>query len=305
MVKVGILNAESPLAGEIVRILINHPEVEITALHSPANLGRNLTSIHHGLIGESPLFFTDKLNLEDLDFIILPEKSDIGNAVVSKAPENDQLRIVALYHQKEDLPDNFELGLSEINRKALVRGAKYSYALSPIAAPILIALVPLAQFLLLNSDIDIVISLPTDLYKNLDLTEEAKILREQIQKYQNSFNGKIELHAVENPHSHREASTRITFKNSLPLEEIDNIYDQIYDDHNFTFCSHSEVLPNEVVGSQKTIIRSGKPDSETLILETVSDARMRGGAGDAVHIMNLLFGLHEKTGLNLKVARFL
>ncbi|MCH5241636.1 MAG: hypothetical protein J1F67_04325 [Muribaculaceae bacterium] len=306
MVNVGIIGADSPMAGEIIRILINHPEVDIVSLFAPNLLGRNISSVHHGLIGENPLYFSDKINLEEVDFLAITQPNEIAQNIIDKVLEKENLKLTFF---EDDFPqqtinENSEIGLSEINRKALVRGAKMAFIPSPVAVPPLISLVPLANFLLLNSDINIQVSLPADMSDKFNEDKEAKLIENQLKEKQNSFNGKVKLKISSDHLSDRAQKTLISLACSLPLDEIEKIYEQIYDDHNFTFLTRNAVNTAEVEGTQKTVINLNKPDSDTLIIETVSDARLRGGAGDVVHVMNLFFGLHEKTGLHLKPSRF-
>lgn len=302
MVKVALLNAESPQAGEIIRILVNHPETLFSSLHAPLLAGRNLSSLHHGLIGESQYNFTDKFNPEEADVVIAVEKSDLSDNLLSKIDNFEDLKFIGL--DKEIFGNiESEAGLSEINRKALVRGARLAYVPSPSIVPALIALNPLANFLLLNSDIDISVTMPEDIVKATDVKQAALDLQRLLAKSQSSFNGDINL--IINPAKEERGSvTEISFNNSLSLDEIEKIYEGIYDDHNFTFLTRNDVGPEEVVGTQKTVIYLKKPESDTLYIKIVADARLRGGAGDVVHVLNLFFGLHEKTGLTFKPSRF-
>ena len=97
----------------------------------------------------------------------------------------------------------------------------------------------------------------------------------------------------------------MTFDCSLSLEEIEKIYEGIYDDHNFTFITHSSTISiKEVEGNQKCIITLSKPTADKILISAIWDGRMRGGAGDGVHIMNLMKGLYEKTGLSLKTSSY-
>lgn len=306
MVKVGILDADVPMAGEIIRILINHPETELVSLIAPGLMGRNISSVHHGVIGEDNLNFTDKVNLDDIDLLIMMQANELAHNIINQFKGLDDLHLIVFgkEFQGQNIIDEFEIGLSEINRKALVRGAKSAYIPSPVIVPSLISLIPLAHFLLLNSDIDIEISLPEDLALLYNESLEAAGIEKILKKYQTSFNGKVNLKINSDHQTERGIRTHISFQNSLPVDEIEKIYDQIYDDHNFTFISRNEVNSKEVEGTQKTIINIDKPEADMLVIESVADARLRGGAGDAVHVLNLFFGLHEKTGLNLKPSRF-
>lgn len=305
MVKVAILGAHNPIAGELIRILINHPEIELAALYSQDNPGRNVASIHHGLIGEPRFNFIDKLNIEEYDVVIVAENSEIAEKIVSQSHSNENLKSIVLndFKHNENERDLFDIGLSEINRKKLVRTAHAASLLSTAIVPALITLVPLAQFMLLNSTISINVNLPKDIAEKLSIERERENINLILQKCQPSFRGDIILNIIPEERD-RSQVTSISFHSNMPLEEIEKIYDQTYDDHNFTFISKTPVSRSEVKGTQRVVIYPHKTNNETLNIEVVSDARMRGGAGDAVHVLNLFFGLHEKTGLNLKPSAF-
>lgn len=306
MIKVGIIGADLPIVGEIIRILVNHPETEIVSLISPSHTGRAVSALHHGLIGETQLFFSDKIDTENIDFLIIANSDLLGKDYIDKVLQNENLKVVFSNSGKSDIDyiDNFEIGLSEINRKALVRGARAAYIPSTAIIPSFIALSPLAQFLLLNSDINIAVNMPHDIAILIDEVKESEKIKKYLQTNQTSFNGNINLKVSGDHFTERGSTTTITLVSNLALSEIEKIYQDIYDDHNFTFLINGEVKSKEVEGTQKVIMSLKKPDPETLIIEVVEDARLRGGAGDIVHVMNLFFGLHEKTGLHLKASSF-
>lgn len=299
MVKVGIINAANRIAGEIIRILINHPETELVSIYEPSLTGRAVNSIHHGLIGSLQLNFTDKLNYEDLDLIIITGTShQIKNF---KLPVADNLKIITLSEDYNDkIDENSIAALSEIHRKPLVREGKIAHVISPLAVPVLVALAPLASFLLLNSDIEVEISLPEDIAERIDTKKEISVISDLLKEKQVSFNRPIGLKIKPTSPLSRSAQLSISLSSSLPLEEIEKIYEQTYDDHNFSFLTSQDIEPKEVEGTQNVVFNIRKPDAETLNINVVTDSRMRGGAGDVVHTLNLLFGLHEKTGLHLK-----
>lgn len=306
MVKIGILGADSLMAGEIIRILLNHPEIELISLYAPALFGRNISSAHHGLIGETSLIFTDKINPSELDLLILDRPTDIGANIINQLPQLENLKIIPLSKDiiPADSPIEAEPGLSEVNRKALVRGARIGYVLSPLIAPALIALTPLADYLLLNSQIEIDVNAPKDLIEHINVDELKNEISSILLKHQASFSNNMNLNIHSDNIHKRGEITKIRIKNSLPLDEIEKIYSETYSDHNFTYITLSPVGTEEVVGTQKVVLTLSKPDPEILEINAVSDARMRGGAGDAIHVLNLFFGLHEKTGLHFKASTF-
>lgn len=297
MVKVAIIGAQHPMAGEIIRILINHPETELVTLFSSELPGRSVSAIHHGLIGEPTLYFSDKLKLSEIDLAISLDTSSIAKNIIKEAESFEDLKVISLFPNKID---NAELGIPEINRKALVRGAKKAFIPHPLIVTSLIPLVPLARFMLLNSDIDIHASLPQDLIDTLNPNDAEETIAQYLSLYQPSFQGKVRINFSPVEKNNRGITTKIQIKTLLPVEEVENIYEQTYDDHNFTFMTGKNIETNEVIGTQKNIIQVSKSSPDSLEITNVADARLRGGAGDAVHILNLFFGLHEKTGLALK-----
>lgn len=304
MIKVAITGADSPQAGELLRILVNHPEVIITTLSAPGKEGLTVTSVHHGLIGEEKMNFSGPLPMTpDCDVVFICGNSmtaaefsalqlarpDLRTILIDSIPNLDYERMGVVY------------GLPEINRKMLVRGAVSARVPSPIASPILAALYPIAMNMLLNNSLVIEVNAPSDVISKEKASAEKEI-EGVLNNNQPSFTKHIELKAVESDNE-RAMRSVITLSCPIALEQIQDIY-EIYDDHNFAFPIISSSAENEVMGTNKCVITYSKPDDSTLKIEAVADPRLRGGAGEAVHIMNLLFGLHEKTGLALKASSY-
>ena len=302
MIKIGIIGADSPQAGELLRILVNHPEVDIVSLYAPGMSGREISSCHHGFIGERVLTFTDTINPSKLDAVFIADDSDMGRRIVDRIEEWPELRIINLSPSRFDNWENsdMEYGLSEINRKPLVRGAKTAIIPSAAAGVSLIALYPLASNLLLDSDIDIEVSAPSALLSPDPKQIAAEILR-QLKKYQTGFNGNVYVRFSKGS-SERGIRAKVSMKCPLSAMEVDRFFEAIYDDHNFTYMTMEEVSSKEVEGTQKCVVSFCKPGAGLIEINAVADAFMRGGAGDAVHMLNLLFALHEKVGLHLKAS---
>ena len=304
MIKVAITGADSPDAGELLRILVNHPEVIVTTVSAPGREGLSVTSVHHGLIGELKMNFSGPLPMTpDCSIVFVCGNSmtaaefsalqlarpDIRSVIVDAIPNLDTERLGVVY------------GLPEINRKPLVRGAVSAMVPSPAASVVLTALYPLATHMLLNDSVKVSVSLPPDILqkdKGHAQKEIARILSQTQLSFSDNFN--LELKAID---GERCMKADISLSCPVSIEQIHEMY-EIYDDHNFAFPVSSVVNVKEVSGTDKCVISLNKPDDSTLRIEAVADPRMRGGAGEAVHIMNLLFGLHEKTGLALKASDF-
>lgn len=301
MIKVGIIGADSPDAGELLRILIHHPEVVIKCLYAPKLSGRLLSSCHHGFIGEESLNFSDKLNPSEYDIVFIADDSDTGRSLMRRSDEWPNLRIVDMSPHRFDFweSNGMEYGLSEMNRKCLVRGARLAMVPSSVAALALNALYPLASNLLISSDIKIRVEASKAISRKIDKENVAKEISAMLAKTQTSFNSKIEIDVIPDDLV-RSMRVRISLKCPLDITEIDRVYNSIYDDHSFTFAGISEVGFREVEGTQKCVVTFCKASQSQLELASIGDSHMRGGAGDAVHIMNLFFSLDEKIGLNMK-----
>ena len=116
MIKVGIIGAQTPDAGELLRILINHPEVDILSLYAPSLTGHRISSVHHGFIGETDFFFVDKIDPSKLDAIFIAENSPIVNSLIEHIGEWEDLKLIDLSPERHDdwKPSEFVYGHSEI-----------------------------------------------------------------------------------------------------------------------------------------------------------------------------------------------
>ncbi len=306
MIKVGIAGADTAMAGELIRILINHPDVLLESAFAPGKVGRKVASVHHGLAGECDLVFSPDINPNALDVIFIDAHSDVADRFRMNTDRWPDLRIIDMSHCPSLDFEALDMayGLPEINRKQLVRGCKRAVVPRSIAAAAIIGLYPLARHLLLKGDIEVGYACPSD----IDTDEKISMARQEIihvlRKTQNSFNGDILLHRIDEEVSDRGLKVVVDIPCSLDINEVFRIFNDSYDAHNFTFMVSNSMPGYEVEGTQKTLVTLQKISSDRLTVTVVADCRMRGGAGDAVHIMNLLFGLHERTGLYLKAHKF-
>lgn len=306
MIKVGIAGADTPMSGELIRILLNHPDVELMSAFAPGKVGRKVASMHHGLEGECNLDFSQDINPSQLDVIFIDAHSDVADRFRLNTDRWPGLRIIDMSHCPSlDLEAlDMTYGLPEINRKQLVRGCKRAVVPRSLAAASIIGLYPLAKHLLLKGNIEIGYACPPD----IDTDEKIEMARQEISqvlsKTQNSFSGKVTMNRLEESESDRGLKVVVNLPCTLEMDELFKIYSELYDDHNFTFTVSRPMPGYEVEGTQKTLVTLQKTSPDTLTVTVVADCRMRGGAGDAVHIMNLLFGLQEQTGLRLKAHKF-
>ncbi|MDE6416875.1 MAG: N-acetyl-gamma-glutamyl-phosphate reductase [Duncaniella sp.] len=323
MLKAGIIGGSGYAAGELLRILINHPDVIISWVNSRTVAGMRVADVHPGLIGETDLVFTSDIDLEDIDvlFCCRPAGKTREFLETHDIPEHLKIIDLARDYRIESPEHDFVYGLPELNRKPMVRGAKHVANPGCIAMAIELSLAPLAKNMLLNSEIHSTVITgstsagaehrPSSHYswRNDNMVvyrpfshQQLPEIRQALLAMQPSFNARLNLIPMRGPFSR--GIIAVTYLDCpISLEEVIKLYDEYYDDHNFTFISSKIPDLKDVVNTNKCIIHLDRIDGK-LIITTVIDNLLKGGAGTAVHNMNLLFGLQETTGLTMKASAY-
>ena len=158
MIKAGIIGGAGYTAGELIRLLLNHPDVDLKWVHSTSNAGNPVAAVHQGLVGDTNLVFTSTTAFADVDVIFFctphGESRKFMEAHAAEIPE--EMRIVDLSQdfRINDGSHDFIYGLPELNRKYIIRG-KHVANPGCFATAIQLALLPLARNLLLNSDVHV------------------------------------------------------------------------------------------------------------------------------------------------------
>lgn len=307
MIKIGIAGADTPVAGELLRLCMHHPDVDVVTVHAPGKAGLPVSSHHHGFIGEERILFTSNFDATGLDiaFLLRPIYSDTD--WVKLMADRPQLRLVLFDEAMTEAMKSAltpVYGLSEINRKQLVRGARVASVPAVIASPLLVGLYPLARHLMLSGQLQVEITAPADVISPEKVKKAEQEIGFILPQIQTSFTQGVTF-SCHPGDSERGMRLKLAIPTTVSLDEIFRIYESVYDDHNFTFTVSHPVSTAEVEGTEKVLIYLAKPDSSTLDIEIVADPRMRGGAGEALHLLNLLSNLHERTGLDLKTSAWL
>ncbi|MCM1005074.1 MAG: hypothetical protein NC402_02125 [Prevotella sp.] len=303
MIKVGIIGGATPQAGELIRLLVNHPDVQLSQIYEPGLAGRDIKSVHHGLIGECALKFSEGINFNKLNVVFITEPQEVSGIKVPELTEVPELAVINMTADFNNTRREDSLvvyGVPEVNRKALVRGARR--AVIPPAEEIIanIALLPLGLKSMLPA------KLPIEIEVNDVLKSERTSFKNVSEAMHLIGNDPApEIKVSYKPYdSQRVMRMRVEIDLPLPIDNITDMYEEIYDDHNLTYVVGESMPDKEVEGTDKCIITLDKTPDGRLSIEAVADARLRGGAGDAVHVMNLLMGLYEKTGLALRASTF-
>lgn len=356
MINVGITGGETLAAGELIRILINHPDVNLASVISDVYPGRPLTEIHRGLEGDTTLSFSPRFTpetLSKLNVIFLCGEPWQAEKLMAEIPtdtsEGDDapLRIIDLTGRYRSMDGAMVYGLPENNRKALVRGATRAAIPSPGAMAIELALFPFLKGALLSGNIEATLemastenfvrhsmsqSISPEISTRFDpvapaqYRSDAETIAAEIEAWakslQPTFSGNIRIR-LKRSDEPRGIAASVEVPVSMPVADIRRIFDEAYEDHSFTYpISHrpetSEVantnkclieisdstLPDDIGGirNSNTLLQPGTQSAVTI--HSVIDNLLKGGAGNAVHCMNLLFGLSERTGLALKASAF-
>lgn len=306
----------------MIRLLLNHPDAEITFINSSSNAGNKITDVHGGLYGETDLVFTSELPLESIDLLFFcTAHGDTKKFLESHTvPENLKIIDLSMDYRIEGPEHDFVYGLPELNRRRICN-ARHIANPGCFATCIQLGVLPLAKHLMLNADLHVnAITGSTgagvkpsatshfswrndniSIYKPFTHQHLAEI-NQSLRQLQNSFSSSINFIPVRGNFSRGIfATTYVDCK--IELSEIKRIYEEYYDDHNFTFITDKNPDLKQVVNTNKCLINLQKIDDKLLIISMI-DNLLKGASGQAVHNMNLLFGLEETVGLHLKPSAF-
>ena len=322
MIKVGIIGGAGYTAGELLRILLNHQESEICFVQSSSNAGNPVSDVHDDLLGESDLKFTAEMPLKTVDvvFLCMGHGKSVDFMQKYNLPEN--LKVIDLSHDfRLKRPANdFVYGLPELNREKIM-AAKYIANPGCFATGIQLALLPLAANNLLVDEVHVQAitgstgagQKPTEsthfswrssnvsAYKIFEHQHEAEILQ-SLKQLQPTFSSDFNFIPIRGNHTRGIfVSAYTNFKGSV--EEANELFENYYQSHPFVFITKTNPGVKQVVNTNKAVIYLEK-HGDKLVIISVTDNLIKGASGQAVQNMNLMFGLDEKTGLNLKPVAF-
>ncbi len=322
MVKIGIIGGAGYTAGELLRILLNHPQAEIKFVQSSSNAGNLVSDVHVDLLGETNLEFTNKMPFSEVDVIFLCMGHGKSKEFMAEHELPVSLKVIDLSHdfrlKRED--SNFIYGLPELNREG-IRRAKNIANPGCFATGIQLALLPLASTGLLKEEVHVQAitgstgagQKPTDTshfswrnnnlsaYKIMEHQHEGEILQ-SLKQLQPSFSSDFNFVPVRGNHTRGIFVVAYTrFDGSA--EEATKIYKEFYSDHPFVFVTEKNPGMKQVVNTNKAVVYLEKHGNKLVVI-SLTDNLIKGASGQAVQNMNLMFGLDEKTGLNLKPVAF-
>ncbi len=326
MIKIGILGAAGYTGGELIRLLLNHPEAEIVFAHSESNAGNMVSDVHEGLVGDTPLRFTDQMPFEQVDVVFFCFGHGKSRQFLSEHTIPGHVKIIDLAQdfrvKSEDTPaqDGWVYGLPEISKAEIAQAQRVANP-GCFATAIQLALLPAAHMNLLKEDVSVnAITGSTgagqkpgstthfswracnmSIYKPFQHQHIAEI-RQSLRQVQGYLDVDIDFIPYRGPFARGIFCTAV-IKTPVPFEDIAWEYRDFYRDAAFTHYSDKPLDLKQVVNTNKALVHIEKY-GEKLLVTSVIDNLLKGAVGQAVQNMNLMFGIDEKAGLRLKASAF-
>ncbi|MFD2583198.1 N-acetyl-gamma-glutamyl-phosphate reductase [Pedobacter vanadiisoli] len=324
-IKAGIIGGAGYTGGEMLRILVNHPNVEIAFVNSTSNAGNLISDVHTDLIGDTDLKFVSSIQ-QDIDVLFLCVGHGDARKFLTVNPINENIKIIDLsqdfrLHQKSTFENReFVYGLPELNRNK-IKTAKNIANPGCFATCIQLGLLPLAEKGLIRKEVHINATTgSTGAGQSLAATSHFSWRNNNLSIYKafqhqhlNEISESLlqlqpSLSEVLNFVPQRGAFTRgilaaMYLETDLTLEEAQDIYEEYYSAHPFTHVSQKNIDLKQVVNTNKALIHIEKHGRKLFIISII-DNLLKGASGQAVQNMNLMFGLEETAGLRLKAANF-
>lgn len=325
MIKIGIVGAAGYTGGELLRILINHPQAQVAWAHSQSQAGKPIAQTHTDLLGDTDLIFAQNLpvSAEDwqkIDVVFLCSGHNQSRKFLAENTVPDSVKIIDLSADFRNQSAGFVYGLPELQREAIKTAQKIANP-GCFATSIELALLPLAAAGLLQEAVHVsaitgatgagqALSDTTHFtWRNNNLSiykafahQHLAEIKMSLMALQSTFN--VPVHFI----PYRGDFTRGIMANVYTpcrqtLEEALVLYQNYYATHPFTHVSLQDIDLKQVVNTNKCLLQLQKHEG-MLLITSIIDNLTKGASGQAVQNMNLLFGLPEDAGLRLKAAAF-
>ena len=322
MIRIGIIGGAGYTAGELIRLLLNHPEAEMVFIHSESNAGNRITDVHSGLYGETDLVFTNELALSDVDVIFLCLGHGKSEEFITSHDIPDTVKIIDLAQDfRLAAPGNdFVYGLPEINRQRI---AQALHVANPgcFATCIQLGLLPSASMGLLTHDVSVnAITGSTGAgqkpsatthfsWRNNNLSiykpfshQHVPEICQSLAQVQGHFDIAIDFIPYRGDFARGIFATEVV-RTDATIEDIVKVYKDFYADAPFTHYVEKPLDLKQVVNTNKALVHCEKYGDKLLITSCI-DNLLKGAVGQAVENMNIMFGIDETAGLRLKPSAF-
>ena len=320
-VRVGILGAAGYTGGELIRLLLNHPEAEIVFANSESNAGNLVSDVHEGLIGETNLKFTDEMPFDQVDIVFFCFGHGKSEAFLKEHTIPENVKIIDLAQDFRIKGDHdYVYGLPEINKEQI---QKAQHLANPgcFATAIQLALLPAAMLHLLKEDVAVnAITGSTgagqkpgatthfswrvdnlSIYKPFQHQHIAEI-RQSLTQEQGYLDASIDFIPYRGNFARGIFCTAV-IKTDAPASDVIAAYKEYYRNAAFTHYSDKAIDLKQVVNTNKALVHVDGFEGKILVTSCI-DNLLKGAVGQAVQNMNLMFGIDETAGLKLKASAF-
>ena len=322
MIKIGILGAAGYTGGELIRLLLNHPEAEIVFANSESNAGNLVADVHEGLYGDTDLRFTSEMPFDQVDVVFFCFGHGKSEQFLREHTIPSNVKIIDLAQDfRLAAPDNdYVYGLPEINRERI---AAAQHVANPgcFATCIQLGLLPAAKLGIVTGDIAVnAITGSTgagqkpgatthfswrnnnmSIYKAFRHQHVSEICQ-SLKQVQGELDAEIDFIPYRGDFARGIFATEVV-KTDMPIEQIVEAYKDFYKDAAFTHYVDNAIDMKQVVNTNKALIHCDKFGNKLLITSTI-DNLLKGAVGQAVQNMNIMFGVEETMGLRLKAGAF-
>lgn len=318
-IKVGIIGGAGYAGGELLRILLNHPNAEIVSVNSKSNSGKPVSSVHTDLIGDVELVFSDWVPT-DMDVLFLCLGHGESKKWLSKNVLDSKIKIIDLSQDHRLADSNFVYGLPELNKNAIQTATKIANP-GCFATCIQLAVLPLAANGLLKEELHVSATTGStgagqhlsetshfswrqnnlSVYKAFEHQHLAEI-GQSISQLQANFEGAINFIPQRGSFT-RGIFASVYTKCEKSQEGAKELYEQFYLNAPFVKISSGAIDLKQVANTNKCLLHLEKHNDNLLITACI-DNLIKGASGQALQNMNLMFGLDETTGLKLKANYF-
>ncbi|MBQ7689577.1 MAG: hypothetical protein IJT30_00045 [Muribaculaceae bacterium] len=286
MIKAGVIGAFNNK--QLISILLHHPDVTLKWVCD--RVGNSLTTMFPQLIGETELEIVHEPDWDEIDVVFVCSSHVLHEEQMREMCSTADLRIIDLTHR---CPVEAVMGLSELNRKLMVHGCQRVACPDPVHHLLMLSLLPLARNQMLAGDVHATLVGVPDM--RVDFEQVPQRLAADLAALQSSFAAQVHILPLTD-NLNRGLLAVVSLDCSAPLDVVEGLFEQYYDDHHFTYLVHHHPRLDEVLGTNKCLISLNQL-GKRLVVTAVLDNAVKGTAGTAVHDMNLLFGLDERVGL--------
>ena len=322
-IRTGIIGGAGYTGGELIRLLLQHPNAELTFVHSKSNAGNKLYLVHEDLIGSTEQTFTDNIH-QDIDVLFLCLGHGESSKFLQENQIDEKIKVIDLandFRLKENASignRKFIYGLPALNLNE-IKSANNIANPGCFATAVQLGLLPLAAKGLINEVYTTGITGSTGAGQSLSTTSHFSWRENNIQAYKTLTHQHLgEIHQSLHQVNSKAASvhfvpwrgdfTRGIFVSStlscpLTLDEANSIFEQYYSPDPFTIVSKKQISLKQVVNTNKAIIFLEK-QGKKLVVHSAIDNLLKGASGQAVQNMNIMFGLDQVSGLQLKPSAF-